>query len=172
MQAEESKILWIGRNPNGPHDGSVAVAGGEIVVDGEQISGHVEIDLTRIQNFDLAGNDWQAALLEHLAADDFFFTTRFPRAVFNIDSARLLPDAIPTAATHEVSGRFEVRGVEAPLTFPATLSRLGDGKLAIEAHFDWDRTRWGVIYGSSRFFACLGMHVVFDPISIQLRIVV
>ena len=40
-----------------------------------------------------------------------------------------------------------------------------------EAHFDIDRTRWKVIYGSSRFFKHLGMHLVFDLISIQCRIV-
>jgi hypothetical protein len=34
------------------------------------------------------------------------------------------------------------------------------------AHFDFDRTRWNVIYGSSRFFEHLGMHLVFDLISI------
>jgi len=37
--------------------------------------------------------------------------------------------------------------------------------------FDIDRTRWNVIYGSSRFFEHLGMHLMFDPISIQIRIV-
>lgn len=39
------------------------------------------------------------------------------------------------------------------------------------AHFEFNRTRWGVIYGSSRFFRHLGMHLVFDLISLQLRIV-
>jgi hypothetical protein len=40
--------------------------------------------------------------------------------------------------------------------------------MTIEAHFDIDRTRWKVIYGSARFFEHLGMHLVFDPISIQI----
>ena len=41
----------------------------------------------------------------------------------------------------------------------------------MESHFDIDRTRWGITYGSPRFFERLGMHLVFDLISIQLRIV-
>jgi len=41
----------------------------------------------------------------------------------------------------------------------------------IITHFDMDRTRWGVIYGSSRFFEHLGMHLVFDLISFQIRLV-
>ncbi len=41
----------------------------------------------------------------------------------------------------------------------------------LEGHFDIDRTRWKIIYGSTRFFEHLGMHKVFDLISIQVRIV-
>ena len=41
----------------------------------------------------------------------------------------------------------------------------------MEAHFDLDRTQWNVIYGSSRFFEHLGMHMVFDQISIELRLI-
>jgi len=55
--------------------------------------------------------------------------------------------------------------------FEAVIENLADGALAAEAHFDLDRTRWGVIYGSGRFFEHLGMHLVYDPISVQVRIV-
>ena len=43
--------------------------------------------------------------------------------------------------------------------------------LIMEAHFDIDRTKWNVIYGSIRFFEHLGMHKVFDLISLQLRVI-
>ena len=46
-----------------------------------------------------------------------------------------------------------------------------DNGLVAEAHFDIDRTRWKVIYGSTRFFEHLGMHLVFDLISFQVKIV-
>jgi hypothetical protein len=39
------------------------------------------------------------------------------------------------------------------------------------ANFDLDRTRWGVIYGSARFFKHLSYHIVYDLISIDLRVV-
>jgi hypothetical protein len=41
-----------------------------------------------------------------------------------------------------------------------------------EAHFDINRTKWNIIFGLTRFFEHLGMHLVFDLISIQVRIVV
>ena len=53
----------------------------------------------------------------------------------------------------------------------ATITKTPENGLAAEAHFDIDRTRWGVIYGSARFFEYLGMHLVFDLISFQVRII-
>ena len=43
------------------------------------------------------------------------------------------------------------------MRFEATVNLRPDGGYAIEAHFDIDRTQWGIIYGSSRFFKHLGM---------------
>ena len=57
------------------------------------------------------------------------------------------------------------------ISFPATFNVLSEGNLTAEAHFDIDRTRWHIRYGSSRFFEHLGMHLVYDLISIQLHIV-
>jgi polyisoprenoid-binding protein YceI len=69
-----------------------------------------------------------------------------------------------------VHGALKLRGVTADLDFTATVNRTPENGLTAEAHFDIDRTRWKIIYGSARFFEHLGMHVVFDLISFQLRI--
>jgi len=52
-----------------------------------------------------------------------------------------------------------------------TVFKLPDNKLVAEAHFDIDRTRWDIIYGSNRFFSHLGMHLVYDLISLQMKII-
>jgi hypothetical protein len=36
---------------------------------------------------------------------------------------------------------------------------------------DFDRTQWGSIYGSGKFFSRLGQHVVNDVIHLHLKIV-
>lgn len=61
--------------------------------------------------------------------------------------------------------------MKVPLEFSATVSKTAENDFLAEAHFDIDRTKWGIIYGSARFFEYLGMHLVFDLISIQVRIV-
>jgi polyisoprenoid-binding protein YceI len=76
-----------------------------------------------------------------------------------------------SAPNYRIKGVLELRGVKADLEFLTTVNTLPDGQLVAEAHFDIDRTRWPVIYGSSRFFEHLGIHLVFDPIIFELKIV-
>jgi hypothetical protein len=46
-----------------------------------------------------------------------------------------------------------------------------DGSLNGNAHFDFDRTLWNVLYGSEKFFEKLGMHLVNDNITMELFLV-
>ena len=171
VDTDQSSIEWIGRNANGKHFGTVKLAGGEITVRGRTVSGGFTIDMGTLKNVDLEGSEWQPVLIAHLESDDFFFVKLFPTARFTITSADLPGDPTLSSPNLEVEGTLELRGVRSSLSFPATVSTLADGRIAAEAHFDLDRTRWKVLYGSSRFFEHLGMHLVFDLITIQLRIV-
>jgi polyisoprenoid-binding protein YceI len=69
-----------------------------------------------------------------------------------------------------VKGELILRGVSAALDFDMTANLVDENMVTLEGHFDIDRTRWNIIYGSTRFFEHLGMHKVFDLISIQIRI--
>jgi polyisoprenoid-binding protein YceI len=171
VNIEKSLIEWAGRNPNSKHHGTIQIAGGDITVMSGKVTGNFEIDLNSIKNINLEGDPLQPILISHLKSDDFFFVKMFPKACFELHSAFPLKNPTFTAPNFEVHGALELRGVRADLQFPATLNRLQDGQIAVEAHFDIDRTRWNIIYGSSRFFQHLGMHLVFDLVSIQVRIV-
>jgi len=171
VDISQSTIEWTGRNPNGKHFGRVQLLNGEMVFKDNALSGHFKIDMASIENVDLTGDDLQPVLISHLKSDDFFFVKLFPSALFTITTARQVIPATLSAPNYEIEGALELRGVRQTLHFPATLSILSEKQIAAEAHFDFDRTRWNVIYGSSRFFEHLGMHLVFDPISIQLRLI-
>lgn len=171
VDTEKSVIEWTGRNPNTKHYGSIGLSNGRLSVTDGLISGAFEIDMRSIKNVSLKGDEMQPVLTAHLQSDDFFFVKKFPTATFTIDSARLVAEPKMTAPNLEVEGTLQLRGAKSSLKFPATVNNLEDGAITAEAHFDIDRTRWKIIYGSSRFFEHLGMHLVFDLISIQLRIV-
>ena len=171
VDVDKSIIEWTGRNPNGSHTGTVQLSGGKVFIAGERGEGTFSIDMHSIRNIDLAGDELQPVLIAHLNSDDFFFTRVFPTATFTMQGIDRLEEPFVSSPNYIVTGSLELRGVKARLTFPATLVQGEDDTLIAEAHFDVDRTRWNVIYGSARFFQHLGKHLVFDLISLQVRVV-
>ncbi len=172
VNTDKSVIEWTGRNPNKKHYGTLKLSKGEITVKDGVIGGSFEIDMESIKNIDLEGDDLEPVLISHLKSDDFFFVKLFPRAFFEIKAATLVNEPTLSSPNFKVKGTLKLRGIRKSITFPATVNPLPDGGAAVEAHFDIDRTRWGAIYGSSRFFEHLGMHLVFDLISVQVHLVV
>jgi len=166
-----SVIEWTGRNPNGGHHGTLRLASGEVQIEAGVIHGSFTLDMTSIDNVDLAGQELKPVLEAHLKSDDFFFVERFPGARFELTATPITPPPHLGAANYRVTGTLHLRGIRAAQEFTATILPTTEGGLVAEAHFDFDRTRWGVIYGSAKFFRHLGKHLVFDPISLQLRMV-
>ena len=171
VDTDQSFIEWTGRNAGNRHFGTVAIRSGAVTVKGGAIGGAFDIDMRTIKNSNLEGNELQPVLISHLNSDDFFFTQVFPAAGFSFSGAKLADKPFLTSPNCRIKGTLELRGVKADLQFEATVTRSPDNGLAAEAHFDIDRTKWRIIYGSTRFFEHLGMHLVFDLISFQVRIV-
>jgi len=171
IDADRSKVEWAGRNPNSCHVGTVDISEGILNCKGGKISGTVEVDMNSIHNVNLEGDELQPVLEAHLKSDDFFFTSLFPKAVLQITEAVPIEPGCQTAPNFQVKGELSLRGVTASLDFDTTVSLADDNTLLLEAHFDIDKTRWNVIYGSTRFFEHLGMHKIFDLISLQVNII-
>lgn len=166
----ESRLGWTGRNPNSCHFGTINISGGNLHVSDTAIQGNITVDMESIANINLAGDALQPVLISHLKSDDFFLTDAFPAARFNIRGGRFNHEPYPTQPNCELTGTLELRGVQNDVSFAATLVRWIDGRLHLSAHFDLDRTLWGITYGSSRYYEHLGMHAVFDLISIELQV--
>jgi len=171
IDTDQSIVEWFGRNPNTRHFGTVRISRGQIQIENGNMKGEVEIDMDSIENINLEGDELQPVLVSHLKSDDFFLVKAFPKAKFIINGGKLAEEPHLSSPNYEVSGNLELRGVKADLSFATTIASAEDGGLIAEAHFDIDRTRWNIIYGSTRFFENLGMHLVFDLISFQVKIV-
>ena len=171
LDCEQSTIHWYGRNRKTTHYGTVRLSSGEIGIRKGRIRGIFEIDMASIEDLDLQGDLLHPDLVAHLRSEDFFFVRMFPTATFTISSAEQIEEVPSSLPNFRVNGAFELRGLVHPVEFLATVGPMQDGELRIEAHFDIDRTRWGVLYGSSRFFEHLGSHLVYNLVTIQLRLV-
>ena len=170
LVSEDSVVRWTGRNDNGAHHGLLPVSGGSLDAAGEP-SATFTLDLAGLRNLDLAGDELQPVLEDHLRSDDFFFTTLFPEANFDTTVIRLVEEGQATRPNAMMQGVLSLRGMENEIAFPAHIRNLAGGRIAVIGNLDFDRTQWGIIYGSSRFFHHLGYHTVYDFISVDFRLV-
>ncbi|MHC4548567.1 MAG: YceI family protein [Planctomycetota bacterium] len=170
IDPDRSVVEWTGRNIGGRHFGTIRVASGNVAVqEGALAAGGFELDMRSIEVGDLTGEMAQL-LVEHLLSADFFAVDEHPTARFEITGLSVLEGATPGAPNHHVRGRLTLRGVTEEVAFPAVVASKGE-ELALDAHFDIDRTRWGVDYGSGKFYDRLGMHLVNDDVSLQVRVI-
>jgi rhodanese-related sulfurtransferase/polyisoprenoid-binding protein YceI len=167
-----SRVFWTGRNIRSAHTGAITLKSGWLdVTAGLAVGGEFTLDMDSITNSDLADSALNRMLVAHLKSDDFFDTARYPVAIFRLRHITLNPHARPGSINADIDGALTLKGITEDLGFPALIEALPDGALSAEAHFDIDRTRWNVIYGSGKFYEKLGRHIVHDNFSLSLRIV-
>ncbi|MEZ0275713.1 MAG: YceI family protein [Roseimicrobium sp.] len=171
LDLQESRVTWFGRNLINKHHGQVALSSGHVEFQhGVVTSGEVVLDMRRIICSDLAGSEMHDVLIHHLESDDFFDVARFPEAHFTIDRAEVCADC-PGSRNLRLHGSLTLRGVTQPLTVEAAAGFTPEGHAALQATLLLDRTRWGVLYGSGKFFQRLAGHLVNDELELQVRMI-
>jgi rhodanese-related sulfurtransferase/polyisoprenoid-binding protein YceI len=172
INVEKSRIEWTGRNLMSAHCGTIKLRSGQIeVFNARPVRGAFTLDMDSIENMDIQDSKMRQILIRHLKSDDFFDVQRFPVAELQVLKITPLPDSQPGSPNCEVTGKLTLKAVSGEILFRAILAPTPDGLLAADAHFDIDRTRWNVFYGSGRFYEKLGKHVVNDDVSLALKLV-
>ncbi|MEI6820476.1 MAG: YceI family protein [Bacteroidota bacterium] len=160
-----SKITWIGKKITGEHNGTIALASGEFVVDKDMLSkAKFEIDMNSIKDLDLTDEGYKAKLEGHLKSDDFFGVDKFPKATFVIDKATKIMKGITT-----IKGKLTIKGVTQAIEFKSVISNTPDG-YKIWANVTVDRTKFGLKYGSGSFFDNLGDKTIYDEFYLSLNL--
>ena len=168
--AQESIVEWTGRSR---HHGTIGLRDGSISLrNGKPMCGDFVLDLQTIACTDIPDPNLRQVLIHHLQSEDFFDVARYSEARFMIEAFQLQSGATEGRPNYQVQGRLLLRGVERPVSFGAFIGQpFEQNKLLARAHFDIDRTEWGVLYGSGKFYEKLGKHLVNDHISLDLKIV-
>ena len=170
VDTAESRVGWTGRNLLNRHWGEIAIESGSLNFAGGKLSGgSIVLDLKQITASDLAGSDLHDVLIAHLQNDDFFDVENHPKATLDILKAEEVDG--PGAPNLAVTANLTLRGVTEEISFTATTGVTPEGKAAAQATFSIDRTRWGVLYGSGKFFHRLAGHLVNDLIDFEVKIV-
>ena len=166
------RVEWLGRNLLNKHFGLLPIREGWLEFDGEGplCGGQIILDLTAMTCTDLAGSPLHEVLIHHLQSDDFFDTERFPTATLTITKATRIAET-PGSLNLEVTADLTLRGVTRPICFLASAGLTPEGQPGAQAALALDRTRWGVIYGSGKFFRRLAGHLVNDRIELSVKLV-
>lgn len=174
VQTEKSTVHWRGTKPSGEHVGTVGITKGELTLtEGEVTGGMFVIDLNSIVNTDQEG-EWNAKLVGHLKSEDFFHTSEFPEATFEIvsvDEYKGEEASEGVSPSHSITGNLTMRGETKSITFPASV-HMHDGSVHAQSNeFSIDRTLWGVNFKSKSVFAEIKDDFIGDMINLKLDVV-
>lgn len=171
VDTAQSVIRWTGRNLFNHHHGTVKLAGGTIELnDSQLVSACFSVAMDSIACEDLVDSTWNEMLLRHLRSDDFFDVAQYPTAAFVAVSIEPLPACTDGTPNYLLRGRFTLRGITQPIEFPVLVASADGQRLTAQGVLDLDRTHFGSIYGSGKFFLFLGKHIVNDVIHLHVKL--
>jgi hypothetical protein len=106
-----------------------------------------------------------AAFGWYLRAADFFAIDSIPKASFVITAS--VKDE-ENENYYKVTGDLTIRVVSNPIEFPAMVYS-ADGQTKIKANFAFDRTAYGIEYGSKSMIGKLAGKFIYDEIELSLK---
>ena len=160
IDAEKSKLTWIGKKVTGSHTGGITIAEGSLQVKSKKVTGGTFIiDMTSITDIDK-----NERLVGHLKSDDFFSTEKNPKASFVITSVTGDKDQ------YTVKGNLTIKGITNEVEFPATIQTAGK-QITAKAKILVDRTKFDIKFRSGNFFENLGDKAIEDNFELNLELV-
>ena len=171
VDAEQSLIRWTGRNLFNHHSGTVRLADGEITLrDNALVAARFRIAMGSIACEDISDSAINQMLIAHLHSDDFFDVEHHPVAEFTATSITPLATSTDGTPNHLLRGQFTLRGITREIEFPILVATADGKRLTAQGVLDLDRTQFGSVYGSGRFFRFLGKHIVNDHVHLHIKL--
>ena len=153
IDPSQSSFTWTASKITGStHTGLLPALSSDITVkDGQIVGGQITLDMKNFTVTDLQGGTAKK-FLGHIKSDDFFNVAKFPTSRIEVQS---IDKGVAT-------GRLQIMNKTKPVTFPiAKAGNVYSGTLT------FDRTDFGIRYGSGKFFKGLGDKVISDEVSVQ-----
>lgn len=170
VDTKASNVTWLGEKVTGSHDGDIQISSGFVTMEDGLISAAtVTIDMTTINTLDLEGSS-KASLDGHLKSDDFFGTSQFPTAQFELNSIQ--PIRAENGMNFAATGTVTIKGRTAEVSFPVKVEQ-GVKTVSIAGEMKLDRSQFDVRFRSKSFFDAseLGDKLIYDEFTIGFELV-
>jgi polyisoprenoid-binding protein YceI len=165
----QSQVTWKGSMVvGGAHEGTITPMAGSFLTtpDGKISKGNITIDMNSITSNDVKPAKSAKELEDHLKSPDFFDVIKFPQAFFTIVS--VTPSTTyPNKGNYVVTGLLMIKGISNKIVFPANVM-IGMGYANVKGVFQFDRTKWDIIYHSASFFAGAKNELISDQINMLI----
>ncbi len=142
LTPENTKIQFIGKKPEGKHEGGFAKFSGKIELPSDDVSAagiSMEIEMDSTYSDD-------PKLTQHLLSPDFFGARTHPKSTFTSTSI----DAGDSQDHYVIKGDLTLHGVTKAINFPAEIKLSKDESVAVRSQFTINRNDFGISYGPGK----------------------
>ncbi|MFN0201568.1 MAG: YceI family protein [Bacteroidia bacterium] len=172
VDAENSIVEWKATKAVGGHNGTVKFDASSVNVEnGNLTGGKFTINMGSIKVLDLKDSAQSVDLAGHLQAPDFFDAPKFPTATFELTKAEAVKDN--PEVTHNLSGKFTIRGISKDITAPAKVSFNGK-EMAATSILKFNRQDYGIVYHSAKDKSFdlkkMGDKLINDEVELKLNV--
>lgn len=162
----ESSVTWHASKVTGAHFGNVPISAALLdYTDGKITGGSFEMDMSNLTVEDLTDANSNKNLTNHLKSDDFFSVEKFPKATMKITNVKS-----SDGKTYEITADLTIKGITAPVTFPATLT-MESGKMVTNAEIKFDRTKYDIKFRSGSYFEGLADKLIYDEVKLDVKLI-
>lgn len=166
VMTDTSILTWKGFKPTESHNGTVGITRGNMMVANDMIvGGKFMIDMNSIVCLDMPADDkYNAKLIGHLKAADFFDVENFPTATFK------LTEVVKEGTKINVSGNLTLKGITKNITIPASFVS-ENGFVSFKSDvFKIDRTEFGIEYKSTKLVDIIKDKSIDDLIEMSFNV--
>ncbi|HTL08125.1 MAG TPA: YceI family protein [Chitinophagaceae bacterium] len=156
----KSNIDWVGRKVTGSHNGTIGIKKGYLsITDGKLTGGKLIIDTTSIKIIDVTDPALNRQFAGHLASDDFFSSSQYPEAVYEITAVH----------NNHIDGNLTIKGITQPVGFDADI-KINGNSLTASGLIKVDRTKYEMKFRSGNFFQNLGDTLIYNDFELTVNI--
>lgn len=167
VDTKSSTIYWTGEKVTGEHTGTLMIKEGSITMtDHIPTAATIVIDMNTIVCTDIEDAETNGKFVGHLNSPDFFSVKDFPTGTFVANKITPIKGAKGRDANYKLEGTLTLKGISEPLSFDAYIGN-DNGLVMATGTLTFDRTKYGIRYGSGSFFDNLGDKAIYDDVKLR-----